>query len=75
MLIRRTAIGVGMARDVHSDLQPGQLVKQGGIPWEVVYFSSANGIPHVHIMKVDDPTECKLLSVSTLRDGYELAPE
>ncbi len=75
MLIRRTAIGVGMARDAHSDIQPGQWFKQDSIAWEVVDFTSANGIPHVHISKVDDPTEGKLLSVSTLRDGYELAPE
>ncbi|MCZ6741323.1 MAG: hypothetical protein O7D27_04065, partial [Alphaproteobacteria bacterium] len=30
----------------------------------------ANGIPHVQISKVGNPTECKLISVTTLHDGY-----
>ena len=64
-----------MARDTQSDIQPGQWFKQSGIAWEVVDFTSANGFPHVQIMKVDDPTERKLISVSTLRDGYDLAPQ
>ncbi len=67
--------GSSMARDAQSDIQPGQRFKQSGIAWEVVDFTSANGIPHVQIMKVDDPTERKLISVSTLRDGYDLAPQ
>ena len=71
MPIRRTA----MARDAHSDIQPGQCFKQSGIAWEVVDFSPVNNIPHVQIMKVGDPTERKLISVSALRDGYDLAPE
>ncbi len=64
-----------MALDTHSDLQPGQWFQQNRIVWEVMDFTSANGIPHVHISKVDDPTEHKLISVSTLRDGFDLAPQ
>ncbi len=64
-----------MARDAQSDIQPGQWFKQSGIAWEVVDFTSANGIPHVQIVKVDDPTEHKLISARTLRDDYDLAPE
>ena len=75
MLIRRTAIGVGRAGAAHSGIQPGQWFQQNRTVWEVVEFKSFNDIPHVQIMKVNDPTELKLISVSTLRDGYELAPE
>ncbi|MCZ6814191.1 MAG: hypothetical protein O7F14_09065 [Alphaproteobacteria bacterium] len=64
-----------MARDAHSDIQPGQWFKQDSIAWEVVGFKSFNDIPHVQIMKVDDPAERKLISVGTLRDRYVLAPE
>ncbi len=64
-----------MARDAHSDIPPGQRFKQSGIVWEVVKFTSVYGIPHVQIIKVDDPTEHKLISVRTLRDDYDLAPE
>ena len=67
--------GSSMALDAHSDIQPGQCFKQSGIAWEVVDFSPVNNIPHVQIMKVGDPTERKLISVSALRDGYDLAPE
>ena len=64
-----------MARNAHSDLQPGQLVKQGGIAWEVVDFSSVYDIPHVQISMVGDPTERKLISLSALLDGYDIATE
>ena len=64
-----------MARDAHSDIPPGQRFKQNGIAWEVVKFTSVHGIPHVQIMKADDATEHKLISVRTLRDSYDLAPE
>ncbi len=64
-----------MARDAHSDIQPGPRFKQNGIAWEVTKFTSVHGIPHVQIIKVDDPTEHKLISVRTLRDDYDLAPE
>ncbi len=43
--------------------------------WEVAGFTSINGIAHVEIMQVGDPTERKLISVSTLRDEYGLVPE
>ena len=65
---------VSMARDANSDIQPGQCFKQNGIAWEVVKFTSVHGIPHVQIMKADDPTEHKLISVRTLRGDYDLAP-
>jgi hypothetical protein len=64
-----------MARDAHSDIPPGQRFKQNGIVWEVVDFTSVNGIPHVQIMQVRDPTERKLISVGTLRADYDLAPK
>ncbi len=64
-----------MARDTHSDIPPGQCFKQNGIVWEVEKFTSVHGIPHVQIMKVDGATEHKLISVRTLRDDYDLAPE
>jgi hypothetical protein len=35
----------------------------------------ANGIPHVQISKVGNPTECKLISVTALYDEYDLLPE
>ncbi len=64
-----------MARDVQSGLEPGQRYKQNGVAWEVVGFSSINGLPHVNIMKVGNPTERKLIAVSTLRDSYDLVTE
>ncbi len=64
-----------MARDAHSDLKPWQWVQQSRVVWKVMDFASVKGIPHVHISKVGDPTERKLISVSTLRDGYDLLPE
>ncbi len=64
-----------MARDAHSDIQPGQWFQQNRTVWEVVEFKSFNDIPHVQIMKVNDTSERKLISVRTLRDDYDLAPE
>ena len=64
-----------MARDAHSDIQPGQCFKRNSIVWEVVDFTSVNGITHVQIMQVRDPTERKLISVSALRHDYDLAPK
>ncbi len=64
-----------MARDAHSGVRVGQWFQQNRIVWEVDQFASFNGIPHVQIMKVDDATEHKLISVRTLRDDYDLAPE
>ena len=64
-----------MAGAADSGIQPGQWFQQNRIVWEVVGFKSFNDIPHVQIMKVDDPAERKLISVGTLRDRYVLAPE
>ena len=64
-----------MARDAQSDIQPGRCFKRNGIVWEVVKITSFNDIAHVQIMQVGDPTERKLISVSTLRSDYNLAPE
>ncbi len=73
--LQKIVPGSSMARDAHSDIPPGHCFKQNGIVWEVMKFTSVHGIPHVQIMKVDDPTERKLISVSTLRDGYDLVPQ
>ncbi len=64
-----------MARDTHSDIPPGQCFKQNGIVWEVVKITTFNNIPHAQIMQVGDPTERKLISVSSLRAYYDLVPE
>ena len=64
-----------MALGALFDIQTGQCFKQNSIVWEVVKITSFNDIPHVQIMQVGDPTERKLISVSTLRSDYNLAPE
>ena len=64
-----------MADNEQSGLEPGQRYKQNSVEWKVVGFSSINGLPHVNIMKVGNPTERKLIAVSTLRDSYDLVPE
>jgi hypothetical protein len=64
-----------MARDAHSDVQLGQWFQQNRISWEVMDLTFANGIPHVQISKVGNPTECKLISVTTLHDEYDLLQE
>ena len=64
-----------MARDTHSDIQVGQRFQQNRISWEVMDLTSANGFPHVQISKVSNPTERKLISVTTLHDGYDLLQE
>jgi len=64
-----------MARDTHSDIQVGQRFQQNRISWEVMDLTFANGIPHVQISKVGNPTECKLISVTALYDKYDLLPE
>ncbi len=66
---------VSMADNEQSGIETGQRFKQNSVEWEVVEFSSINGLPHVQIMKVGNPTERKLISVSTLRDSYDLVPE
>ena len=64
-----------MARNVRSDVEPGQRFKQNGVAWEVVELRSLNGIPHVRIVRVGHPTELKLISVSALLERYDFALE
>ncbi len=64
-----------MARNVRSDVEPGQRFKQNGVAWEAVELCSLNGIPHVQIVRVGDPTELKLISVSALLERYEFTLE
>ncbi len=64
-----------MARNVRSDVEPGQRFNQNGVAWEVVELCSLNDIPHVRIVRVGDPTELKLISVSALLERYDFALE
>ncbi len=64
-----------MARNVRSDVEPGQRFKQNGVEWEAVELCSLNGIPHVRIVRVGDPNELKLISVSALLERYDFALE
>ena len=64
-----------MARNVRSDVEPGQRFKHNGVAWEVVELRSLNGIPHVRIVRVGYPTELKLISVSAFLESYDLALE
>ena len=64
-----------MARNVRSDVEPGQRFKQNGVAWEAVELCSLNEIPHVRIVKVGHPTEIKLISVSALIERYDFALE
>ncbi len=64
-----------MARDVRSDVEPGQRFKHNGVAWEAVELCSLNGIPHVRIVRVGDPTELKLISLSALLERYDFALE
>ncbi len=66
---------LSMARDVRSDVEPGQRFKHNGVAWEVVELCSLSGIPHVRIVRVGDPTELKLISVSALLERYEITLE
>ena len=63
---------VDMASD---EIQVGQRVQQNGAVWEVMEIKHANGLLHVQISKVGDPTELKLISLSSLLGGYDLLPE
>ena len=64
-----------MARNVRTDVEPGQRFKQNGVAWEAVELRSLNGIPHVRIVRVGNPNELKLISVSALLDRYDFALE
>ncbi len=62
-----------MANGRRADVKLGQYFQQNSAVWKVVGVRSIHQIPHVEIVKVDDPTEQKLISVSALLDGYEIA--
>ncbi len=64
-----------MARNVRTDVEPGQRFKHNGVAWEAVELCSLTGIPHVRIVRVGDPTELKLISVSALLERYDFALE
>ena len=64
-----------MARDVRSDVELGQRFKHNGVAWEVVELCSLNGIPHVRIVRVSDPNELKLISVSAFLARYDFTLE
>ncbi len=64
-----------MARNVRSDVEPGQRFKKNAVVWEAVELCSLNGIPHVRIVRIGDPTELKLISASALLERYDLALE
>lgn len=64
-----------MANQIHSDPPLGQKFLLNTHAWEVIDVKAVNGIPHVQIVKVGDPTERKLISVSALFDGYEVAAD
>ncbi len=64
-----------MAREVRSAVAPGQRFKQNSVAWEVAELISIDEIPHVQIVKVDDPTASKLISVSALLDGFDFVQE
>ena len=66
---------LSMARNARSDVEPGQRFKHNGVAWEVVELCSLNGIPHVRIVRVSDPNELKLISVSAFLERYDFALE
>ena len=67
--------GFSMALNVRSDVERGQRCKHNGVAWEVVELCSLNGIPHVRIVRVSDPNELKLISVSAFLERYDFALE
>ena len=64
-----------MARNVPSEVEPGQRFEHNGVGWEVVELRSLNGIPHVRIARVGDPTDVKLISVGALIERYDFTLE
>ena len=66
---------LSMARNVRSDVEPGQHFKHNGVAWEVVELRSLNGIPHVRIVRVGDSTELKLIALSALLERYDFTLE
>ncbi len=63
-----------MARGARADVEPGQRFEQNGAVWEVAGVSSIHGIPHANIVKVRDPIERKLISVSALLERSDFVP-
>ena len=66
---------LSMARNVRSDVEPGQRFKRNEVAWEVVELRSLNGISHVRIVRVGHSTELKLISVSALLERYDFSLE
>ncbi len=64
-----------MARRGRSNVQPGQRFQSNNIVWEITEVRSIYEIPHVHIVKVGDPIEYKLIAVSALLEGYDFVSE
>jgi len=64
-----------MALHARPELHAGQCFLRNRVAWMVDHFASLNGIPHVGIMQVGDPTVRKIISVNALRDDYDLAPD
>ncbi len=60
---------------VRYDVELGQRFKHNGVAWEVVELCSLNGIPHVRIVRVSDPNELKLISVSAFLERYDFTLE
>jgi hypothetical protein len=56
-------------------VEPGQRFKQNGVAWEAVELCSLNAIPHVRIVRVGDPNDLKLISVSALLERYDFTLE
>lgn len=54
-----------MAR-VGVTIEAGQRFKQNNTVWEVSRIIPFHGIPHASLVNVGEPTESKLISVSTL---------
>lgn len=62
------------------EVEPGQKYRQPGASalWVVVDLTQdAEGIPHARLVRGDDPTVVKMISVSALKDSklYKLVEE
>jgi hypothetical protein len=54
------------------EVEPGQIYRQpsGSASWLVVNLTQdAEGIPHARLVRGDDATEVKMISVSALKDN------
>ncbi len=64
-----------MARKRRPEELVGRRFEHGTVVWEVARISSVpNIMPHVELLKVDDPTERKTISVSALLDDNDFVP-